>query len=59
MTEVLAQGQLGMLAVRAASGALVLILITALSNPFRRDFRIATSPFQHVLARMEGAAGQQ
>jgi hypothetical protein len=48
-----------MLAVRAASGALVLILITALSNPFRRDFRIATSPFQHVLARMEGAAGQQ
>ena len=29
-----------MLAVLAASGALVLILIIALSNPFRGDFRI-------------------
>ena len=51
--------QLGMLAVLAASGSLVLILIIALSNPFRGDFRITTAPFQHVLARMEAAAGQQ
>lgn len=50
---------LGMLAVLAASGALVLILIIALSNPFRGDFRITTAPFQHVLARMEAAVGQQ
>jgi hypothetical protein len=34
--------QLGMLAVLATSGALVLILIIALSNPFRGDFRIRT-----------------
>ena len=50
--------QLGMLAVLATSGALVLILIIALSNPFRGDFRITTAPFQHVLVRMEAAAGQ-
>ena len=51
--------QLAMLAVLAASGALVLILIIALSNPFRGDFRITTAPFQHVLTRMEAAVGQQ
>jgi hypothetical protein len=50
--------QLGMLAVLATSGALVLILIIALSNPFRGDFRVTTAPFQHVLARMEAGAGQ-
>jgi hypothetical protein len=50
--------QLGMLAVLATSGALVLILIIALSNPFRGDFRITTAPFQHVLVRMQAAAGQ-
>ena len=44
--------QLGMLAVLAASGALVLILIIALGNPFRGDFRIIILPFQHVRARM-------
>ena len=46
-------------AVLATSGALVLILIIALSNPFRGDFRITDRvPFQHVLVRMEAAAGQ-
>jgi hypothetical protein len=51
--------QLAMSAVLAASGALVLILIIALSNPFRGDFRVSTAPFEHVLSRMEAAAGQQ
>jgi hypothetical protein len=50
--------QLAMLAVLATSGALVLILIIALSNPFRGDFRVTTVPFQHVLARMEAGAGR-
>jgi hypothetical protein len=51
--------QLAMSAVLAASGALVLILIIALSNPFRGDFRVSTAPFEHVLSRMEAPAGQQ
>ena len=51
--------QLAMSAVLAASGALVLILIIALSNPFRGDFRVSTAPFEHVLSRMEATAGQQ
>ena len=51
--------QLGMLAVLAGFGAPVLILIIALSNPFRGDFRITTAPFEHVLTRMEAAVGQQ
>lgn len=51
--------QLAMSAVLAASGALVLILIIALSNPFRGDFRVSTAPFEHVLSRMEAAAEQQ
>jgi hypothetical protein len=51
--------QLAMSAVLAASGALVLILIIALSNPFRGDFRVSTAPFEHVLSRMEAATAQQ
>jgi hypothetical protein len=51
--------QLAMSTVLAASGALVLILIIALSNPFRGDFRVSTAPFEHVLSRMEATAGQQ
>jgi hypothetical protein len=51
--------QLAMSAMLAASGALVLILIIALSNPFRGDFRVSTAPFEHVLSRMEATAGQQ
>ena len=51
--------QIAMSAVLAASGALVLILIVALSNPFRGDFRVSTAPFEHILSRMEATAGQQ
>jgi hypothetical protein len=50
--------QLAMSAVLAASGALVLILIIALSNPFRGDFRVSTAPFERILSRMEAHAGQ-
>lgn len=48
--------QLAMSATLTASGTLVLILIIALSNPFRGDFRVSTAPFEHVLSRMEGTA---
>jgi hypothetical protein len=51
--------QLAMSAVLAASGVLVLILIIALSNPFRGDFRVSTAPFEHVLWRMGRDSGQQ
>ena len=51
--------QLAMSAVLAASGILVLILIIALSNPFRGDFRVSAAPFEHALSRMEASAGQQ
>lgn len=51
--------QIAMSAVLAASGALVLILIIALSNPFRGDFRVSTAPFEHVLLRMEAKAAQR
>ena len=50
--------QLAMSAMLAASGALVLILIIALSNPFRGDFRVSTAPFEHVLSRMRATVGQ-
>jgi len=36
----------------AASGALVLVLIIALSTPFRGDFRVSAKPFDQMLARM-------
>jgi hypothetical protein len=51
--------QLAMSAVLAASGALVLTLIIALSNPFRGDFRVSTAPFEHALSRMDATAAQQ
>ena len=38
----------------AISGVLVLILIIALSNPFRGDFRVSTHPFEEVLAQIQG-----
>jgi hypothetical protein len=44
---------LAMSAALAISGTLVLILIIALSNPFRGDFRVSTLPFDRVLARIE------
>jgi len=53
------QMKLAMSAALAASGVLVLILIIALSNPFRGDFRVSPAPFEHVLSLMEAAAGQQ
>jgi hypothetical protein len=37
----------------ALSGVLVLLLIIALSNPFRGDFRVSTAPFDYVLSRFE------
>ncbi len=43
---------LAMTAVLAVSGVLVLVMILALSNPFRGDFRVSTEPFETVLARM-------
>jgi hypothetical protein len=44
---------LAMSAALAISGALVLILIIALSNPFRGDFRVSTQPFDQVLAQIQ------
>jgi hypothetical protein len=51
--------QLAMSAMLSASGALVLILIIALSNPFRGDFRVSTAPFDHILSRMEATESQR
>jgi len=47
---------LAMSAALAISGALVLILIIALSNPFRGDFRVSTLPFDRVLAQIQAFA---
>jgi Protein of unknown function (DUF4239) len=44
---------LSMCCVLAVSGVLVLVLIVALSNPFRGDFRVSTAPFDYVLSRFE------
>jgi hypothetical protein len=46
---------LGMSCLLAVSGVLVLVLIIALSNPFRGDFRVSTAPFDYVLLRLEGS----
>jgi hypothetical protein len=46
---------LAMSAALAISGALVLVLIIALSNPFRGDFRVSTLPFDRVLAQIEAS----
>ena len=35
------------------SGVLVLVMILALSKPFRGDFRVSTEPFQQALAHVE------
>jgi hypothetical protein len=53
-----ARMQLAMSAVLAVSGALVLIMIIALSNPFRGDFRVSAEPFEHMLSRMNDAGAQ-
>jgi hypothetical protein len=44
---------LGMSCLLAVSGVLVLVLIIALSNPFRGDFRVSTAPFDYVLSRLQ------
>jgi hypothetical protein len=44
--------QLSMCALLAVSGILVLVLIIALSNPFRGDFRVSTAPFDYVLSQI-------
>ena len=41
---------LAMSSLLAVSGALVLLLIVALSNPFRGDYRLLPEPFERVLA---------
>lgn len=46
---------LAMTSVLAVSGAQVLVLIIALSNPFRGDFRVSAEPFEFVLAQISGA----
>ena len=43
---------LAMSAALALSGSLVLVLVIALSNPFRGDFRVSTDPYDRVIARM-------
>ena len=43
---------LSMCCLLAVSGVLVLVLIIALSNPFRGDFRISTAPFDYALSRI-------
>jgi len=47
-----------MSAVLSISGALVLILIIALSNPFRGDFRVSTLPFDRVLSQIQTSTAQ-
>jgi Protein of unknown function (DUF4239) len=47
---------LAMSAVLAVSGTLVLILIIALSNPFRGDFRVSALPFDRVLLQIDASA---
>ncbi len=42
-----------MSATLAASGALVVVLIVALSQPYRGDFRIPTAPYQRVLDQLD------
>ncbi len=43
---------MAMSATLAASGALVVVLIVALSQPYRGDFRIPTTPYQRVLSQL-------
>src|SRR6476659_2118983 len=50
---------LAMSAALAISGALVLILIIALSNPFRGDFRVSTQPFDQVLTQIQASTSRR
>jgi len=47
---------LAMCALLAVSGVLVLVLIIALSNPFRGDFRVTAAPYEYTLSRIKGPA---
>ena len=47
-----------MSATLAISGVLVLVLIIALSNPFRGDFRVSTQPYDKVLAQIQSSSVQ-
>jgi len=40
-------------AAMAISGALVLIMIGALNNLFRGDFRVSTGPLDQILAQVQ------
>ncbi len=42
----------GMCSLLAVSGVLVLVLIIALSDPFRGDFRVSTAPFDQAMAQI-------
>ncbi len=44
---------LAMSSLLAVSGALVLLVIVALSNPFRGDFHVSSEPFEQVLAHIK------
>ena len=44
-----------MSAILAISGTLVLILIIAVSNRFRGDFRVSTLPFDRVLTQIQAS----
>jgi hypothetical protein len=46
---------LAMSATLAASGALVVVLIVALSQPYRGDFRIPTTPYQRALSQLNAS----
>ena len=46
---------LALSAMLTISGALM-ILIIALSNPFRGDFRVSTLPFDRVLSQIQASA---
>ena len=46
---------LAMSAALAISGALVLIMIIALNNPFRGDFRVSADPFEQVIAQVRAS----
>jgi len=46
---------LSMCSLLAVSGVLVLVLIIALSNPFRGDFRVSTAPFEYALSQIVDA----
>ena len=48
-----ARMQLAMGSVLALSGVLVLVMIIALSNPFRGDFRVSTAVYEHALVRLQ------